>query len=539
MKDIATLYLKLIKKLKVNMKKLTFALIILLLVLFLACSEKIVDNKVLNLSPETKIFLFVDPGATISKQKSKITIYWWGDDPDGFVVGYFIKWENDAWGFTTKTDSTFALKIAGSDTTLKFFVAAVDNNGNKKYDERVIRNGVDFGAEHFIDANGNGKYDEGENFIDLGDIDPTPAEFVFPIQNSPPEIKFQKGTTVPETTFTVASFAWNVSDIDGDETIDKIYIALNDTSNFIEIPGYVNLVTIVSKPPFTGDVVSCDIYFGSSTVQPYHTKLPNLKVGTKNFFYVKAKDNAGAYSKTIVMPDTTRTWFVKKPSGKILLIDDYTVADRAEDFYRLMLDSLGFSGKYDFFDIKYGKTSTTPGILLPHLINPTFTETLRLYDMVIWFTDNDPSLEVAQLSIRNYVERDGKILLSMIFPQFFDTRSLGDFLPVDSVSPTPIGFIPLNTPINLTTEGVVSGYPYLQRDGNPAPVARIRTFYPSEAGAKSLYTIGISGAPVIGFKDIETKRIFIGLPLHRLNGGPSNIKTFLRKVIIEEFGVTP
>lgn len=522
------------------MKKIILTLaLIFSTIIFNSCSETITGNKAENVPPETKLFLFPDSTDNISKQKSKLHVFWWGDDPDGFVIGYYIKWENQPWVFTTKTDSIFTLAISGMDTSYTFFVAAVDNSGNKKYDNQVIRNEINFGPEPFIDKNGNGKYDEGEQYFDIGAIDPTPARFKFPIKNTPPEVVFQKNSELPETTFTVASFAWSVTDLDGDETVDKLYIALNDTSSFVEIPGYVNFITIVSKPPFSSEIVNAKIYFGTSVNQPYQTELPNLRLNSLNRFYIKAKDIAGAFSKTVSMPDTTKNWFVKKPKGEILIIDDYTIADNAEAFYKAMFDSIGLGNKYDYLDIKFGKTSTTPGIFLPKFINPTFTETMRLFKAVFWFTDNDPTLEVAQLSVRNYTERGGKILLSMIFPQTFDTRSLGDFLPIDSVSPTPISFIPTNTPVNLTTEAQAMGYPQLQRDGSPAPVARIRTFYPNPAAALKLYTLGLSGNPIIGFKDNDTRRIFIGLPLHRLNGGQSKVKDFFRKVFVDEFGVQP
>lgn len=520
-------------------KKIILISVLLAVFAFISCSEKITGSKVENLPPDTKIFLFPDNENVISKQKSKLHVYWWGDDPDGFVIGYYIKWENGTWAFTTKTDSIFTLAISGMDTNYTFYVAAVDNYGNKKYDNQVIRNNINFGPEPFVDKNGNGVYDEGEEYIDIGLVDPSPASFRFPIKNSPPEISFQKNSEVPETTFTVASFAWSVTDLDGDETVDKLYIALNDTSSFVEIPGHINFLTIVAKPPFPSDNVNAKIYFGSSINQSYEKDLPNLKLNSLNRFFIKAKDIAGAYSKTISMPDSTKKWFVKKPKGEILIIDDYTIADNAEAFYKSMFDSIGLGNKYDYLDIKFGKTSSTPGIFLPKFINPTFTETMRLFKAVFWFTDNDPTLEVAQLSVRNYTERGGKILLSMIFPQIFDTRSLGDFLPIDSVSPTPISFIPINTPVNVTAEGQSIGYPQLQRDGSPSPVARIRTFYPSSAAALKLYTLGLSGNPIIGFKDNDTRRVFIGLPLHRLNGGQSNVKEFFRKVFIDEFGVQP
>lgn len=524
------------------MRNISYLIFLIALALISSsCKEFSTGSRIENLPPETKIFLFPDSGTTISKQKSKLTVHWWGDDPDGIVIGYYIKWGDEPWKFTQKTDSTFTLAIVGSDTNYTFSVCAVDNFGDGFYNQNVIRNGIDFGPEPFEDDNLNDSLDPGEKFIDIGAIDPTPAEFTFPIKNSPPLISFLKNSEVPETTFTVASFAWSTEDLDGNETIDKIYVALNDTTNFVELPGYTNFITIKAKPPFYSDTVSADIYIGTNIKQPYSIKLNNLRLNNLNKLYVKAKDIAGAFSETIVMPSSERTWFVKKQKGKILIIDDYTILDNAENFYKSMLDSLlngAFIDKYDVLNIRYGSTSTTPGILLPKFINPTFTETLNLFDLVVWFTDNNPSLDVAQLSIRNYVEKGGKILLSMIFPQNFDTRGLSDFLPIDSVSSTPINFIPFNTPINLTSEGTNLGYPKLQRDGY-GTVARIRTFYPSVGGAIPLYTIGMTGNPIIGFKDTDTRKVFIGLPLHRLNGGPSNVKKFLEKVILDEFGVTP
>jgi len=511
-------------------------------ILIISCSESITGSKVQNVPPETHIFLHPDSGKTISQQSSKLKVHWWGDDPDGFVIGYLISWDQKNYGFTPRNDSTFSLVIRGLDTSYIFSAAAVDNAGNKKYDQTVVVNGINYGSEPFTDSNNNGKWDEGEPFIDFGAIDPTPAHLTFPIKNSPPIVSFQQNSQVPETTFTVASFAWNISDVDGDETVQKVFIALNDTASFIELPGSARFVTIRAKAPFSSSTVSADVFIGTTIGTPYSIKLPNLKLDEKNIFYVKAIDIAGTFSKMIQMPDTGKAWFVKKQKGNILIIDDYGVNDQAASFYNATMDSINsgiLKNKYDVLDIKYGKTSTTPGVLLPKFTNPTFTEMLKLFKVVIWYTDNDPSLEIAQLTVRNYTESGGKILLSMVFPQTFDTRGLSDFLPIDSVSPTPINIIPMNTKINLTADGTALGYSPLSIDNSTIPVARIRTFFPSAAGAKNLYTLGLTGNPIIGFKDIDTRRIFLGLPLHRCNGAPSNTKEFLRKVLIDEFGVTP
>ena len=145
------------------LKKIFF--IFLLTILLISCSEEISNSKVDNLPPQTSLFLFTD--STIAQQQSRLTVNWWGDDPDGLVIGYYISWNGNNWTFTTKNDSTFALEIGASDTNYVFYVAAVDNFGNGSYDNQVFQNGIDFGPEPFTDANKNGVYDQGEKFIDI------------------------------------------------------------------------------------------------------------------------------------------------------------------------------------------------------------------------------------------------------------------------------------------------------------------------------------------------------------------------------------
>ncbi|MCX8010192.1 MAG: fibronectin type III domain-containing protein, partial [Ignavibacteria bacterium] len=311
--------------------------LISVILLVSSCSERITGVKEGNLPPDTFLTLYPDSGSSISRQKSQLRVHWWGDDPDGFVIGFLFSWDGKNWSFTKSNDSIFALKITGLDTNYLFQVSAIDNHGNGKYDDAIIVNGINFGAEPFTDLNGNKKWDTGEEFIDLGLIDPTPAKLIYPIKNSIPVVGFQQNSAVPETTFTVASFAWSVSDIDGDETIDKVLVSLNDTLNFVELPGNTRFITIRAKAPFSSDVVNADIFIGSSVTTPYAVKLPNLKLNSKNVFYLKARDIAGSYSKTIQMPDTNKTWYVKKQKGNILIIDDYGITDNASSFYNLII----------------------------------------------------------------------------------------------------------------------------------------------------------------------------------------------------------
>lgn len=524
-----------------DMRKFLQLLLVLSIVAFYSCTEKMTSSLVANQSPVTHLFLY--PDSTVSKQQSKLTLHWWADDPDGIVIGYYITWDGTHWDFTTRNDSTIAFPIQGSDTVYNFKVAGVDNYGNGIYDNQHTVNSMNFGPEPFTDADGNGVYTNGESFVDIGNIDPNPATVKLPLKNTAPKIEFLKDKTgfpiaLPDTTFTVASFGWEATDIDGDETIQKYYISLNDTSKKIEIPGSTRFITLKAVAPFSSEVVSCDVYLGASIKDPYPVKLPNLKLNAKNTFYMFAVDIANAKSNMLLMPEPNKTWYVKKPTGKILIIDDNANADNSAAFYAQILDSLNFTGKYDVLDIKYGKTATVPASFLPKYITPMFTETLKLFKCVFWYSDNDPTLDVAQATVSNYTDAGGKILFSMVFPQSFDTKGLSDFLPLEGVSASPISFIGSNTPINATQPALALGYKSLMRD-NQGTVARIWTFTTNSLTTTDLYTIGITGSPVIGFKRNDGNIVFIGLPLNRLNGGSANVKSFFQKVLVGEFGVNP
>src|SRR3972149_9358279 len=119
----------------------------------ISCKEEGVNNPIGNQPPNTGLFLY--PDSTISPQQSRLTIHWWGDDPDGLIVGFYFSWDNVVWKFTPSNDSLFALQIGANDTTYTFRVAAVDNGGNGVYDPDVVRNGFDYGPEPFIDDNNN------------------------------------------------------------------------------------------------------------------------------------------------------------------------------------------------------------------------------------------------------------------------------------------------------------------------------------------------------------------------------------------------
>lgn len=508
---------------KKYLKYIVFIFLPFLLILVSSCGEDFGDNPIENKAPETGVFLVSD--TSIAQQPSRLTVHWWGDDPDGLIVGYYFSWDSTNWHFTNKNDSLFALQIGVNDTSYNFLVSAVDNSGNGKYDVQIFQNNINYGAEPFTDKNGNGIYDNGEDFVDIGAIDPTPAKIKFPIKNTAPVISWNELSVLPDTSFPVMTFGWNASDLDGDNTIQFINVALNDTSNFVSLDGGVRIITIRTKD-FNSANPLCDILIEGSSSNIFREKLSGLKFNDVNKFFVQAVDISGAKTSFIQLPDSGKSWFVKKPKGKLLVIDDYRTVDNTAQFYASMFDSLNLNDKYDVYDL----LNQTP----PYL-NITFFETIKLFNLVFWYADNAPSLDLMNISAQRFMDGGGKIFFSIQFPQNVDLNLISGFLPILTDSSDYKTSILGNTIVSSDT--TLPEYPKLQTS---VSLFRVRAFYLSQLGVEPIYYLqGNSKKSFIGFRNSNKSLFFIGLPLSKLNAGQANVKKLMNKVIYEDFGFIP
>jgi hypothetical protein len=499
--------------------------LIILPFIIVSCYEDITENPIGNQSPDTGLSLF--PVSTLSGQPSMLRVSWWGDDPDGLVIGYYFSWDGLNWSFTERNVSLFSLDIGVVDSIYVFRISAVDQEGNGRYDIEVVQNNISYGPEPFVDANQNGIYDSGEFFFDIGLIDPSPAELSFPIKNSAPVITWNTLSVLPDTSFPVMSFGWDVEDIDGNETIDKINISLNDTTNFVSINGSIRIVT-VRIDEFSSSTPLMEILIEGNPNNIVSEKLPGLKFNDNNIFYAQAVDFSGAKSPFIKLPGDEENWYVKKPVGQLLVIDDYTSFDDAAGFYSKMMDSLSLSGKHDVYDINTNR---------PPYINITFLETIKLFDYALWYSDNNPSIDIAVSSIQKYLDAGNKLFFTTQFPQTIDLENIKGFLTsiiTDSSDSEPS--IPSNVIVSADTSQ--PGYPQLQTTSS---LFRIKSFF-LDVNAIPIYyfpTTELNG--YIGFiNSVSSKNLFfIGLPLHKLNGGSANVKSLLEKVLFQEFGLIP
>lgn len=431
-----------------------------------SCSNP-VSNKYELLPPDTHLSVFTLNGDTVAPGSTVKKITWWGDSPNGFVVGFRISFDSLNWGYTTNYDSTFVFTINGQDSTFRIWVAAVDNNGL---------------------------------------VDPTPASNLYPVVNSNPTMVFDNAVTIPDTVFPIATFKWIGTDPDGDFTIRNYYWSLNDTNHFKSISGSLNLMTL--------------------------TKDSGLVSG--NYcLYMKAVDNAGAFSPIVRYPqDSTKFFKVLPVNGRVLLIKDMPLSESNDlsNYISGVLDTV----QYSVMDIKANN-----GALIPKIINPMFIETLKLFKVVLWYgnrggqnTNNDPNFSLAQLSLPYYLAAGGKVIWSSGIPDNYQSGqgTLFNFAPVDSIKSNC--FIQFNFPGD-TLKSMIQGFPELYASQF---ISTTRGVYNGSTSSVTYKLIANPQRPYctddsyVGIIDSQTnpKIILLTMPIYYLNGSPNNSKQFYR-----------
>ncbi|MBL7073951.1 fibronectin type III domain-containing protein [candidate division KSB1 bacterium] len=451
------------------------------------CSRRIADSPYENQPPETHVFL--DPDSSLNSTSSIQVIYWSGDDKDGLVKGFYYIWEGGAidseWVWTTENSDTFHLRFLGDSALFTFRIKAMD-------DDLLT--------------------------------DPTPAQLVFPVHNTLPEIKFPPLCDVPETTFTVASFFWEGHDFDGEETIQKYQYVLEDTSNpslYVDILPDTTFVTL--------------------------TEADGLTPNQSHVFYVRAVDLAGAASPFIRMPrDTNGVWYVREPKGDYLIIDDYKTEDGSGEFYRSLLDSLVGPGNYSVWDIKRDEDGTGGPDLLPYFpyseqIVFNFTESIKLFDRIMWYADDDPNLSLAKGGLPQFKASGGKVLFTTAFSEnFTNLGNLSVFSPVDSMG-TLVDSMGNRIPDIWPPAVILPDSLYADTFDN----LMVGTFFPwpysaiPKPSASVLYRLQASsrwvGQPPLAVIDAGNTFYFFSVPLHKVDG-LGTVDDLLSQIFFLEFG---
>ncbi|NQV37952.1 MAG: hypothetical protein HQ509_08110 [Candidatus Marinimicrobia bacterium] len=280
---------------------------------------------------------------------------WWGEDQDGNVVAYDVRWNTDSsWTRTHTEDSVFYVPIRTALDVFQFFVRAVDDSGT---------------------------------------VDPTPAMLTFPIRNSSPEIEFRYGSNplrldhgTVSYTFPTRTFTWDAFDLDGIETIINYFYALDDT---------------------------CDTCWNvlDAQIQSSITLTDSMLSPGNHTFYLKALDVAGAESNMIRFPDSLeidecQVWTVMPVIGNTLLVDDFPLdpGNEAQDWYSDVLETVIGTDQHSIWEI---------GDALPYSTTDLLAY-LSYFDHVVWYTayTQNETYNEASSSILSFVMNGGNFFIS-------------------------------------------------------------------------------------------------------------------------------
>lgn len=579
------------------MKKNLIYIVVIFVGVFIGnCQKELPNQPKPNQLPSTRLFLVSD--STLLETSSRQHLYWYGEDPDGIVIGYLLASGNyrlngnlpvpdtSTYFWTTRTDSIIALPLLTKRDSFTVIIRSVDNTFDPT---QLVENAqIRMLPQPYWDRNMNGVFDGGDiQLLSIAKaVDPKGSIQLLPLRNTPPTVFFAvnpiDSSTIqqPDTTFTVATFSWYGTDIDGDNTISNYRIALNDTSTadrWFIVNNSVTMVTLI-VPRIVSDVATSDaeaeVYTGTFPNLQFRGKIPGVKLNAENILYLQARDVAGEYSVPKTMPSSpTKKWYVKKPKSKMLFISDYNQSDQsvAISSFRAIFESALPAKQYsnfDVLDVGYGLTSTEKqnqlslqkyGSFVPKFLNPQFIQTLRLYDVVFWYSDLYPSYFPAQVGLFNYTLTGGRVIFSTTFPaniSFADVRALNDFAPIDSVTTNANSSTTLHTladgrmPIGTKVLSMQTDYPTLAFDS--VTTGSFHTFswrkiyrrtdaqYIYQLDSSKNYnangTFRYAGMPEIGVIDNGKRFVLIALPLHKMNGN-KNLPLFIKHVIEDEFGL--
>ena len=501
--------------------------------MIVSCDDTIVDDPLENKAPLVSVFLSADSVESLNRTSSNQILHWDGKDSDGLVIGFYYTFGNSSnpsnwiflddstaegpelidseipsWRFTTDRTDTFSLEILTDTITYFFSVLAVDDK-NKLSDE--------------------------------------PAKIRIPIKNSKPEVFFlgevdaaSSNVKIPDSTFTIASFAWGVTDVDGEETIDKFQYAITSPGDSISDATWIDISSSKRSILLTGTnyVTTADTTFDDRLTEGDHA------------FYLRAVDVAGALSDIKRLPEEEdKYWYVKEPVRDILIVDDWaTNSSDGRALYMQILDSLSNlkAGRgYSVLDLKPQNSE----YLLSKL---ALKETVKLFKAVIWYSDVNPKLDEAAAALSEFNKNGGKVIFSTLFSQFGSNR--GDpleFTPVDSID-----VIRKDTTANAAEvskifrswnvaawpdPSVVSSFLDSLLPDLPASIIPSPKKLVPKSSSRILYRYQplpnrYAGEPAVMVEDANKSFIMSSIPLHYFDGG-NNLGNLIELFLSQEFGL--
>lgn len=391
------------------MKTRLVLLVLLGLILIYGCINRTGEPFEFN-TPKTKIFLKEINLSDSNSFSGRIRLYWSGESNNGFIKGFEIAHDTHScnlgieknWVFTNRTDSAFLFAIPPGATfsNISFYVRAVDNNGLK---------------------------------------DPNPPCLQVPVKNSIPVIKLERpysnNRVITDTVHSVITLRWEVEDPDGSANLDTIFVKINSDGDWIPLPKNTRTLTLIPENPKAAISSRAKFLLGNlGTNYAVSSNNRTLKMETLNTIYFRVKDVSKAFSAI----DSTNVFYLKRQKSDFLYIRSYAPNSNDNSTYLPIFNDI-FTDGYDYLDLLKDNRE-----YIPLNWNLTFSEQLKLYKSVFWsaFTQRTPTpdnfiIENAAFSIQNYLNNNGKLMLSMTVLTNDQNSLVYQIFPFDSTSSAP------------------------------------------------------------------------------------------------------
>lgn len=450
-----------------------------------------------NLPPDSHISIEAIELNGEQRLNSTIRLSWFGTDQDGYVTGFEFSLDGLIWIPTQTQDTTFLFQLnADSDTTdIDFYLRAIDNEGAK---------------------------------------DPNPAYLKIPLKNTPPVIEAVESKLPADTVLGVYTFQWQANDADGNNTLTKVWMKVNNGSWY---PLNLNqrLISLMATDPQRQGPTEAWVYANTEN-NPLPQKIDGFINGGDNVLFLKAGDIAGAES----MVDTVEVRYVREINADLLVIG--TLPPEVSQEYLSLLNAAYPSG-FDYLD--YNKNN---GAEMPKFWNPSFRLLLDAYPKLFVFSDQSRMVnpqtsqsglfpEFISQSIQQYTDGGGKYFMSMSFPTSADLTNIRGPFPIDSISSSRGQAVLSNDSLVLPA---LSGYPVLQSSNL---ILGTDPFVPS-INAEVFYTArltpfsGWSGPRTVASRRLsngKVSQVFFSLELHLLNKNRNALISLLDTVLNNDF----
>ncbi len=455
---------------------------------------------------------------------SQINISWWGNDSDGYIVGYEYAINDTSegnWTFTRKTDSTFILPISQGlvEDDVLFKIRAVDNNDAR---------------------------------------DPIGARLVFPIVNTAPTVAINQTEIPPDTLFAISSFGWTINDQDGLANLVRTEVSINDkTDGWVEIPFNPEddgrLFISLEVDNSSAGTKDAEVFLGRSYTRALNDlseplTVPNINVDAQNTFYVRTVDAAGAVSNI-----DSLSWYVKAQNSSVLFIND----DGSSNSLSRQAEHIGYLNEIgiqpDLWLINTG-TVTQDKIALsdqfPSVIDPTLKKTLAKWDHIYWISENiDRNITYALDITSEFFEEGGSMFVNIPMKNINASDPIFNFISVDSIGRTNEGSIEtgfvLNANVDVIPESGIStdtARTEVRQVGvipiKPVPGGTL--LYQADFRNTTLIgtTIDYTGFEGVGVENPEGDLIYFSLDLTNINGN-ANLPELLNDLLIGRLNFKP